>query len=50
MYPESAHTALSWAVTGLSDAAKKLAELGEEPDLFFAGCFLDLYMSLPARD
>ena len=36
-YTDSAHTALSWAVTCWSfDAARKLVELGDEPDLFCA--------------
>ncbi len=36
-YADSAHTPLSWAVTCSSfDAATKLVELGDEPDLFCA--------------
>ncbi len=36
-YADSAHTPLSWAVTCWSfDAARKLVELGDEPDLFCA--------------
>lgn len=39
----SAHTALSWALTCQAfDAAKKLIELGEEPDLFCAAGLGDL--------
>lgn len=36
-YAESAHSALSWALTVEAfDAARKLVELGDEPDLFCA--------------
>jgi ankyrin repeat protein len=42
-FGQSAHTALSWALTCEAfDAARKLAELGEEPDLFCAAGLGDL--------
>jgi ankyrin repeat protein len=42
-FGQSAHTALSWALTCEAfDAAKKLVELGEEPDLFCAAGLGDL--------